>query len=255
VNGKTRAKLSVQRDAHEDAIVAAAQHDAAMKRFLQGMEIRRVVYVPNRLLNLVVGKGRADKALPERVPLLVELNEGRATRESLYSRPWVDSALRDSLRVADVVFVPWEKFREVDEPLFPSGTAELFQALRVHAPNLRSEIAVSDEAYSEVALHADVVFLPTLLLSSVAVPIVVNLVSEWLSERLLERAKDADVKFEVIVEDSGGGTRLLRYEGPVSSFESLVNQRLAGLIPGGNLSNEPSKVTPPIDSEGADREQ
>jgi leucyl-tRNA synthetase len=55
VSGKTRGRVSVPRDAEEGAVVAAAQEDAAVRRFTEGKEVRKVVYVPNRLLNLVVG--------------------------------------------------------------------------------------------------------------------------------------------------------------------------------------------------------
>jgi leucyl-tRNA synthetase len=55
IGGKTRSKVSVPRDAAQDQVVAAAQKDAAVKRFVEGKEVRKVVYVPNRLLNLVVG--------------------------------------------------------------------------------------------------------------------------------------------------------------------------------------------------------
>ena len=55
IGGKTRSKVSVPRDAEEKAVVAAAQRDAAVKRFTEGKEVRKVVYVKNRLLNMVVG--------------------------------------------------------------------------------------------------------------------------------------------------------------------------------------------------------
>jgi leucyl-tRNA synthetase len=54
VNGKTRGKVTVARDEEQGAVVEAAQRDAAVKRFTEGKELRKVVYVPNRLLNLVV---------------------------------------------------------------------------------------------------------------------------------------------------------------------------------------------------------
>jgi leucyl-tRNA synthetase len=54
IGGKTRSKVSVPRDADQGAVVAAAQRDAAVRRFTEGKELRKVVYVPNRLLNLVV---------------------------------------------------------------------------------------------------------------------------------------------------------------------------------------------------------
>jgi leucyl-tRNA synthetase len=47
--------VSVPRDAEQQAVVAAAQEDAAVRRFTDGKEVLKVVYVPNRLLNLVIG--------------------------------------------------------------------------------------------------------------------------------------------------------------------------------------------------------
>ena len=55
VSGKTRSRVTVPRDADQGAVVEAAQRDVAVRRFTEGKEVRKVVYVPNRLLNLVVG--------------------------------------------------------------------------------------------------------------------------------------------------------------------------------------------------------
>ena len=55
VNGKTRSKVHVRRDAAEDDAVLAALADEAVRRFIDGKEIRKRILVPNRLLNLVVG--------------------------------------------------------------------------------------------------------------------------------------------------------------------------------------------------------
>jgi leucyl-tRNA synthetase len=55
VNGKTRGRVSVARDAAEAPVVAAALAEDAVKRFTDGKEIRKKIYVQNRLLNIVVG--------------------------------------------------------------------------------------------------------------------------------------------------------------------------------------------------------
>jgi leucyl-tRNA synthetase len=55
VNGKTRSKVTVPRGAEQGVVVEAAQRDPAVRRFTEGKEVRKVVYVPNRLLNLVLG--------------------------------------------------------------------------------------------------------------------------------------------------------------------------------------------------------
>jgi len=55
VNGKTRSRVHVPRNATEQAAVAAAQADPAVRRFTAGKEVRKVIYVANRLVNLVIG--------------------------------------------------------------------------------------------------------------------------------------------------------------------------------------------------------
>jgi leucyl-tRNA synthetase len=55
VNGKTRSKVQVARDADEEAVVTAALREPTVQRFVEGKTLRKRIYVPNRLLNLVVG--------------------------------------------------------------------------------------------------------------------------------------------------------------------------------------------------------
>jgi len=54
VNGRTRSKVTVGRDADEETAVAAALADATTRRFVDGKVLRKRIYVPNRLVNLVV---------------------------------------------------------------------------------------------------------------------------------------------------------------------------------------------------------
>jgi leucyl-tRNA synthetase len=54
VNGKTRSKVVVPRDASEDQVIAAALADEKTRRFLDGKTMRKVIFVPNRLVNLVL---------------------------------------------------------------------------------------------------------------------------------------------------------------------------------------------------------
>jgi leucyl-tRNA synthetase len=54
VNGKTRSKVHVRRDAAEDEVATAALADETVRRFLDGKQPRKRILVPNRLLNLVV---------------------------------------------------------------------------------------------------------------------------------------------------------------------------------------------------------
>ncbi len=54
VNGKLRSKIKVAADATKDAIEAAALADDHTVRFIDGRDIRKVIVVPGRLVNIVI---------------------------------------------------------------------------------------------------------------------------------------------------------------------------------------------------------
>ncbi len=55
INGKMRGKIVVPLDSAEETVLDAALADDAVGRHLDGKEIRKKIYVRNRILNLVVG--------------------------------------------------------------------------------------------------------------------------------------------------------------------------------------------------------
>ena len=54
VNGKLRGTISVLQDAAEDDVIIAAREEENVARYLDGVEERRIVHVPGRLVNFVV---------------------------------------------------------------------------------------------------------------------------------------------------------------------------------------------------------
>ncbi|MGL5006967.1 MAG: leucine--tRNA ligase [Plesiomonas sp.] len=55
VNGKLRGKITVAADATEEQVKIAAFADANIAKHTEGVTIRKVIYVPGKLLNVVVG--------------------------------------------------------------------------------------------------------------------------------------------------------------------------------------------------------
>jgi leucyl-tRNA synthetase len=53
VNGKVRAQLQVPADADKEAIEKLAQEDANVRKFTDGKTIRKIIVVPNKLVNIV----------------------------------------------------------------------------------------------------------------------------------------------------------------------------------------------------------
>ena len=55
VNGKVRANIMVETGADQAGVEAVALEEANVKRHLEGKQVRKIIYVPGRLLNIVAG--------------------------------------------------------------------------------------------------------------------------------------------------------------------------------------------------------
>jgi len=55
VNGKVRARIEVAADADEEAAKEVAKNDAKAQKFMDGKTVRKLIYVPGKLINVVVG--------------------------------------------------------------------------------------------------------------------------------------------------------------------------------------------------------
>ena len=53
VNGKVRAKITVAADASKESVEALGLADEVVSKFIDGNTIRKVIYVPGKLLNIV----------------------------------------------------------------------------------------------------------------------------------------------------------------------------------------------------------
>jgi len=53
VNGKLRAKVTVAADADQNTVQAAAMEETNVKNFVEGKTVRKVIYIPGKLLNIV----------------------------------------------------------------------------------------------------------------------------------------------------------------------------------------------------------
>jgi leucyl-tRNA synthetase len=54
VNGKLRGRFELPKDETQEVVMAAAKQHSGIQRFLDGQEIKKVIFVPNKLLNIVV---------------------------------------------------------------------------------------------------------------------------------------------------------------------------------------------------------
>ena len=55
MNGKVRGKITVPVNATEEQVRERAGQEHLVAKYLDGVTVRKVIYVPGKLLNLVVG--------------------------------------------------------------------------------------------------------------------------------------------------------------------------------------------------------
>jgi len=53
VNGKLRATITVPKDADQASVEALAFAETNVKRFMEGAQIKKVIYVPNKIINII----------------------------------------------------------------------------------------------------------------------------------------------------------------------------------------------------------
>lgn len=152
---------------------------------------------------------------------LVELDKADPL-EKWIDRPNFSVDLRRRLKRANILLIPLEERGDVPGPLFTLGIPDLFQYLQDHAPtNLSVEICAGEEDYREVARYSALVLLGGFVVTSIAAPVLVNLLSEYLKRRLGSREASADVRTEIILRDEEGTTSIrMRYKGPATAFRS-----------------------------------
>jgi hypothetical protein len=155
---------------------------------------------------------------PRKVFEVVEVQD---SFENWANRPYIADELRPQLAKSNLLILPTEQFREIDYPVFPKGTEDLFVFLKENSPStVHPEICINDEDYKELALHSALLIAGGFLLTSIIVPVVVNLISEYLKAKAT--SKDDRVNIQLTVIENNGRAFKIKYEGPIPEFEQKV---------------------------------
>lgn len=155
------------------------------------------------------------------------------------SRPYISNTLREQLSKANVLLVPTEGYG--DQPglvFFPSGTEEVFQFLRESQQgNLSVDICIEDKDYKEVARHAEILIIASLIVTTIVAPVVADLIAEYIKRRWGSREVETTVKLEITVCDEKAGRSVrISYEGPASEYRNTMGNAIQNL----NNPHDPS---------------
>jgi|SRR5581483_7235245 len=165
------------------------------------------------------------------------------------SRPYA-LAVAEEVKHADIVILPQEREKDGGEPAFPVGTEELLLFLRDSLPNGTTvDVAVVEDEYRELALHGALLIVGAFLTTAIAVPILVNVVSEYIKKKIWRESSD-QVRVKILVERRPGDleTVAIEYEGPSKAFAEAMTgalaKALAEEVPGARAQNMPNALPP-----------
>ena len=137
------------------------------------------------------------------------------------SKEYLDKSLRESVQSADILITPLENFREGVDISFYQGTLNLISYLGENLPStLLLEICATDEDYAEIVLHSKQFRLGKILLTVAAVPIVINLLSNYVYDEL-KASNDDSVSISLAIEMENCKTYSVEYDGSAKDFDLL----------------------------------
>lgn len=154
----------------------------------------------------------------------IYITDGLYTFEDIYNKPYTPKELIENIKKAEILFLPYEDFRERNEFLFAEETYKLYSYFLEHKQNadLNVDICSSDENYYELELHAEVINIPLLIVQWLVLPTVTSMIGSYLFGKMVKFMKnDMNTKVSITVEKDGKA-KTIHYEGSAKDFESTM---------------------------------
>jgi hypothetical protein len=161
--------------------------------------------------------------------LKFEVTETSQGKGYWLDQPWIDESQRASLATAQVLALP--HVDESDGPVFPEGTEAFLERFReALGADANLGVAIRSADYNELALHSRVWRLPSLFISYVAVPLVINILAARI-DTLLPGHKTGDTaEITLIIEGAHHKTLKLQFKGDLKDLGDMLQRSVPRFI-------------------------
>ena len=152
----------------------------------------------------------------------IKILKDETTFQSIYSKSYYPQELSEPLETINLLLIPMENFRDVTNPVFPEQTMDFFEFIKSNSPEaIVSEIAISDDDYKELELHADLVVLTTMVVEAIVFPLVVDLISNYIDQKIIRSSPSSKIKVNIKVV-KGDNSIDVAYEGDADKFKQTI---------------------------------
>jgi hypothetical protein len=181
------------------------------------------------------------------------ITEIQETFDSWINKEFIPENLRQTLSNASILIIPFEDLREAVEPVFPTGTAELFQYFQANLSEVISiDICISDEEYLEFSFNNNYKRLGKFMVAQIALPVFITVLSAYVYDKFIKEEESKPqiyvvdnsktinvnnhistlpdkkylepihIKFNVTIVRADSASINIDYEGPASEFDDAL---------------------------------
>lgn len=144
----------------------------------------------------------------------------------VYQKPYFATEYFEEIKKANLLLLPSENIREGLEPVYPELSSDFFRYLKSHAPQeVVVDIAVDDEHYRKLVLHASPVALATMLIREEILEQTAELVVGFLKEVAQQNHRyeeEMDTFVNIIVEGNETCKKIM-FSGRVSELKDALD--------------------------------
>ena len=153
-------------------------------------------------------------SLMTRETRLVVGDEGFTVDELIRKSP---EEISSSLQQAGVIILP----SHGTDDAFYGGTIETLDFLNDH--DVPAEVYSTDEDYKEISLHGADLWLGTILVKYVFIPVFCGVISSYIYDKLKAK-KDDNISLKFIVENKDGKTTSVSFDGTVDKLPAALKE-------------------------------
>lgn len=155
---------------------------------------------------------------------IIKISDSDISFEALFVQENIDDETMLRARNANILFLPDSNIREGIRA-FQGQTLSFYKYALSKEEYGKVELFENSGQERVLSLHDHNIFLPTMLASSVVLPVVLNLVTNYLYD-LCSKSRDQgnlNVNFKIIIENQEKGiSKQLVYQGPVQGLKNTL---------------------------------
>lgn len=143
--------------------------------------------------------------------------------KSIYEKDYIPKKYIEDIKQANILIIPNDGFREKKGLFFPECTSEFYKFLKSKS-EVKTEICIDDDDFRKLELHADIIYVATLIVQYAVFPIATSIIATYLYDKVKSMNKETDetnTKVHIIVEKNGKSKKV-DYEGSIENFEKAM---------------------------------